>query len=350
MIILHCISSFFDPSYSLKSLIIEQTLIKLRSKNAHNNHYIIFFIRPSRLWQFRGLVSSTLTSCTLDDGTTTTCHELSFNANRVRNGNALINDELGPFCPSGVTTTDGGVGVYDGNSGPGFQNLNQRLWNNMVADGFDIINESNNTVCIQDPGAGNDPALAAFCDAYCLEASADDSLIITFLIPVSPVNNGSITTVGTVEPVGVSLDGVPITGSPPSVVNFGNGNIPSIDHCGGHHDPSGYYHWHAIAESADAMHEANGTSGQADCSARITQNSTALGGYARDGYPIYGYQDNINGTVSTPNNLDSCSGHTGATTDFPEGIYHYHASLDAPNLPTCITGASVNQRQSPTIR
>lgn len=300
---------------------------------------------------FRGIVSSSTVSCSLDNGASTTCFELVFNVNEIRDGSGngeLIDDELGPFCPSSYTATDGGVGIYDGNTGAGFQNLNQTLWDNMATDGYDIIDESAGIVCIQDPG-GSSGSIGSNCSSYCLNASADDGLTVTFTIPVTPQNLSSPDQLGEIEHIGVSLDGVPITGNPPSVIGRG-GNIPSLDHCGGHHDPAGYYHWHLVPESANLVHEEQGTNNQADCSNYITQDNTALTGFARDGYPIYAYQDLISNVAVTPTDLDDCNGHTGETSDFPDGIYHYHASLDAPNLPTCITGAAVDTRTSPRIQ
>ena len=53
--------------------------------------------------------------------------------------------------------------------------------------------------------------------------------------------------------------------------------------------------------------------------------------------PMYGSVDQDG---STPTDLDACSGHIGATADYPDGVYHYHAGLEFPNLPTCLVGVS----------
>ncbi|WP_412971581.1 YHYH protein [Glaciecola sp. MF2-115] len=47
-----------------------------------------------------------------------------------------------------------------------------------------------------------------------------------------------------------------------------------------------------------------------------------------------------------PTDLDVCNGHTSVTADYPNGVYHYHASLDASNLPSCISGAAVRAHSS----
>ena len=66
-------------------------------------------------------------------------------------------------------------------------------------------------------------------------------------------------------------------------------------------------------------------------------------GFAKDGFPIYSPLED----GSVPADLDACNGKTGPTVDFPDGIYHYFALNEtAPNLPTCIMGASVNNAMS----
>ena len=39
-----------------------------------------------------------------------------------------------------------------------------------------------------------------------------------------------------------------------------------------------------------------------------------------------------NGTILSSADLDDYHGHYGATTEFPDGIYHYHVSADAPYI------------------
>lgn len=293
---------------------------------------------------FRSISSSTTVGCMLSNGASTTCHQLVFNVNQIVDGanSAAVDDEAGPFCPSSDTATDGGIGNYDGTTSPGLQRLGPTLWANMATDGYDLIDEVNNLICTQDFFAGTQN-LANCNGARCLTSSANDTLTATFLIPVTPQNLTTPNSIGTVEAVGVSLDGIPITGTPPSVVTA-NGKIPSIDPCGGHHDPSGYYHWHFVPESMDTVLTAQSISG-VTCASKITQDESALTGYAGDGYPIYAYKD-TDGT--TPTDLDSCNGHTGTTTEFTGEVYHYHASETAvTSLPPCLTGASVNA--SPTI-
>lgn len=260
--------------------------------------------------------------CTLDNGSQTKCYELTFISNPV--------PDDGPFCPA--TTSDiGGLGIYDGETNSGFQVMKASLFESMENDGYDIIDKSGN-IRMSDFSTMDQPGFS-----YCLQPVVNDDLKLTFFIPMEPEDLATPNTIETVELIGVSLDGVPMNGTPPSVVDFGKGNIPSLDPCGGHHDPSGYYHWHFIPESMNEVLSAY-TITEVSCT-NTTQDKSALSGFAKDGYPIYAYAD-MDG--SEPADLDQCNGHFGATAEFPDGVYHYHASkTEAPNMPPCLKGASV---------
>jgi hypothetical protein len=54
----------------------------------------------------------------------------------------------------------------------------------------------------------------------------------------------------------------------------------------------------------------------------------ALIGYLLDGFPLYGPLEN--GARLTSAGLDKYHGHEHATADYPNGIYHYHVTDDAP--------------------
>ena len=295
------------------------------------------------------LVSFTTVNCTLENGSATTCYEMVFTSNPVENG---------PYCPS-IIDEIGGVGIYDGNTNPGFQVLKRSLWEAMEADGFDIVDEEGN-ITIVDPSAGGvgggppaggpggddaagDDNAAGGVTSACLEATPDDELLLTFLIPVTPELLSTPDVIESIENIGISIDGIPLTGDPPSATMSvggmpgGGGTIPSIDPCGGHMDPSGYYHLHFVAEEMNNVYEARGIT-EVSCS-NFTQSETALVGFAKDGFPIYASKDS-NGEL--PTDLDECNGHVGPTPEFPNGIYHYHASsTSALNLPPCLVGVSV---------
>ena len=53
-------------------------------------------------------------------------------------------------------------------------------------------------------------------------------------------------------------------------------------------------------------------------------------GLLADGFPVYGPLEN--GENITNNDLDSFHGHSHATEDFPDGIYHYHVTSEDPYI------------------
>jgi hypothetical protein len=89
---------------------------------------------PSLFDQRLFTTTPTTEDCELDNGSSTQCYKISF-----RN----YQRSTGPFCPATVNDI-GGVGVYDGDTNPGFQVLKKTLWDAMEADGFDIVDDEGN--------------------------------------------------------------------------------------------------------------------------------------------------------------------------------------------------------------
>ena len=271
----------------------------------------------------------TITS-TLEDGTSAECYQITFSSNPVDNG---------PYCPETINDV-AGMGFYDGATNPGLRVFAADLLNDIEADGYDMVNDDG-TVNVFDFTSGNPSSDRS----YCLEAAADDDLQLTFIIPATPKLATSNNVINEVELIGLSLDGVPINGDPPSAISGpamggpgGGGteiNFPSLDPCGGHHDPAGYYHWHFIPEVTNQVLTANGIT-EISCT-KVTQTTgVTLAGFAKDGFPIYAYADE-------PTDLDDCGGRTEATTEYPDGTYHYVASTtSAANVPKCLKGVAAN--------
>lgn len=135
---------------------------------------------------------------------------------------------------------------------------------------------------------------------------------LEFRIPLNPrkADNAAPTRLG---PMGIALDGV-------ALYNQYNGNdqpltneIVSFDQCNGHPDPMGMYHYHV----------------EPVCLTKIFGRD-ALIGFLLDGFPVYGPVEN--GKVVTNRDLDALHGHSHATADYPNGIYHYHVTSDAPYI------------------
>lgn len=58
------------------------------------------------------------------------------------------------------------------------------------------------------------------------------------------------------------------------------------------------------------------------------KGNEAFMGLLLDGFPVYGPYEN--GVKLTNSDLDDDHGHTSATPEFPDGIYHYHITDDLP--------------------
>ena len=103
-------------------------------------------------------------------------------------------------------------------------------------------------------------------------------------------------------------------------------HVAFLDNCNGHTLVDGTnYHYHGIPVCI------------AETAAQAGQHSRMIGVLA-DGFPVYGNND-VGGIVVVNDDLDACSGHSGPTPEFPEGIYHYHLTADeAPYMIDCYHG------------
>ena len=274
---------------------------------------------PMSLFADGALTSeATTVDCTLENGSETTCYQVEVASL------ASTVDTDGPYCPQ--TTSDvGGIWVWDGDQ-PGLYALDSDFWDMMQAQGYEFVN-ADGTITVTDPAEGS--ASSSTTANSCLEATPDGSFHLQVLIPTSPEQLDTPTDLSTVSQVGLALDGVTIFGDAPSVAD--RGGLPALDACGGHIDPSGYYHWHFGAESIQTNLDEAG----ADVSCLVDQDAEALVGFAYDGYAVYGPEEDR----AIPADLDACSGHISETAHFGTG-YHYHLSYDSPNLPTCRVGAT----------
>jgi YHYH protein len=137
----------------------------------------------------------------------------------------------------------------------------------------------------------------------------------TFKIPLNPVMATShvATPLG---PIGIAINGVPFfnqyagSGNQPLTVE-----ISSFDKYYGHPQQTGIYHYHV-----EPLYLTT-----------VKSTKSGLMGFLLDGFPVYGPQEE-NGTVVTSTMLDAYHGHSHTTVDYPNGIYHYHFSSDAPYL------------------
>ncbi len=115
--------------------------------------------------------------------------------------------------------------------------------------------------------------------------------------------------------------------------NFSVDGIFFVDSCNGHPlalnadgTGQGNYHYHGIPYCITDAVDVDG------------EHSAVLG-FLVDGFPFYGPQG-VDGVTVTSDDLDECSGHTEATSEFPDGIYHYHLTEDrSPYTVDCYHGS-----------
>ena len=178
----------------------------------------------------------------------------------------------------------------------------------------------------------------------------------TFRIPLGPKLSGGALDYGH-DLFGVALNGVPFD---PASAEYWNGDRSSgwnyealsgkidlgLDQSNAHVQPDGAYHYHGIPAQF------------------LKRNAPLeLVGYAADGFPIYydgsvrssyrlkagtrpsGPGGHYDGTfvqdyeyVTGAGSLDACNGRTGATPEYPEGIYHYYLTQEFPFVPRCFKG------------
>ncbi len=261
------------------------------------------------------LSPSEIVDCTLENGEAAQC--ASYIVKYLPDGL-----EIGPFCPA-TLDDEGGIWHWDGDEA-GLYRINGDFLRMLEQQGYTFFNEAGEVysfdIRIEGPTETNE----------CIQGSVDPDVEMTVLIPATPVMADEPTNLETVSKVGIGLDGVPIFGDAPSVLD--TGHMPALDTCGGHVDPGGWYHWHATATDVNAIFESEGVDAQC---VNVEQDQTAQFGYAFDGFAMYGP---LNHDGSIPDDLDACGGHIAPTDEAGEPVYHYHSGTTFPNLPSCLVG------------
>lgn len=135
---------------------------------------------------------------------------------------------------------------------------------------------------------------------------------ITFKIPINPTKatSAQATPMG---PIGVSLNGVPFYNQYAAGGSPLTNEILGFDQYGGHPQQQGQYHYHAEPFYITA-----------------SKGKSILLGFLTDGFPVYGPLENGKTVVSK--DLDAYHGHSHTTTEYPNGIYHYHITSDDPYI------------------
>ena len=137
----------------------------------------------------------------------------------------------------------------------------------------------------------------------------------TFKIPLNPevATNHASTSLGA---IGVSINGVAFynqyAGPNEQVLTD---EVNSFDKYYGHPTGTSQYHYHV-----EPLYLTT-----------VKSTKSGLMGFLLDGFPVYGPEEE-DGSALVSSDLDAYHGHTHTTIDFPNGIYHYHFTTDAPYL------------------
>jgi hypothetical protein len=134
----------------------------------------------------------------------------------------------------------------------------------------------------------------------------------TFKIPKSPksATTKSATPLGA---IGVSLNGVAFFNQYAAMSSPLTNEVNSFDQYNGHPQQQGNYHYHV-----EPLY------------LTTSKGKDALLGFLLDGFPVYGPTESGKAIANT--DLDAYHGHTHATSDFPDGIYHYHITSADPYI------------------
>lgn len=229
---------------------------------------------------------------------------------------------------AGVEAAQWGDNVTITTGGESFQFESDGIPNHELPDQFLVPQEGSFT-----PPVSEDEVNATDTDVAVVESPVDETITLspTYIDETSDTNLGLI---------GVVISGAQLFNdyedTDRSFVavddNFSVDGVFFVDSCNGHPlalnadgTGQGNYHYHGIPYCLTDIVDLEG------------EHSSILG-FLVDGFPFYGPKGE-SGVTITSDDLDECSGHLGATPEFPEGIYHYHITEDrSPYTVDCYHG------------
>lgn len=231
--------------------------------------------------------------------------------------------KMGPWCPTHINDgkDKGGIWLKDDKvydvSGHFIANLaefyNDDKWKLYREDGTIRVTDTEEG-CL----AAAKPEVDEEYHNYCVECLPEyfKDQVTTYVIPATPKYLNNTQSFGR-GGIGVAFNGVKYDPPAPTHAILAAHTIAPFDDHGGHVNPHGGYHYHAVTGSTKEIEQ--------------TDAHSAIIGYAIDGFGIYTLLDK-NG--NTPTDLDECGGHF----DDIRG-YHYHAGEPGGNqIIKCLHG------------
>ncbi|WP_299004343.1 YHYH protein [uncultured Shewanella sp.] len=290
----------------------------------------ISHITPEFFTEGALLQEATLVTCTLSDGTVTTCYEL------VVTG-VPSNHDMGPYCPDTIYDDGSDSGIWFDDSHESVYPLTGEFIKNLATfyddDFWQLYDIDSGEVNVTRSAESCQAAIKATTDEYynyCIQCEMEDTfnalnseggISVTFLIPTKPVelSGSEFDSVYTgSEFLGLALNGVALSIPAPFDRILSAYTIAAFDPCAAHINPNEGYHYHGVTE----------------CMAKVEQvdGHASLIGFLLDGYGLY---DEFNSQGEAATDLDECNGHTDALRG-----YHYHAqSTQSNEFIGCFHGA-----------
>jgi hypothetical protein len=237
-------------------------------------------------------------SCTLTDGTETTCY-------RIIVTGTPVDTKIGPFCPTTTSTTAEESGIWlDGSKiydadGQFILDLSK-----IYGDAkWKLYDESGKVNLTDTKDAFQGAARPDVQDAYkyhCVEGrfewtNTGKAVPISMLVPVTPMKSSTASTTQGRD-LGVTINGLVIAASAPVDAILGAYTIAAFDDCGGHFNPIEGYHLHAYTDCEGSDYSTHIDDPDAE---------TKLIGYALDGVAVFAPLAH-----DTTIQLDECNGRT----------------------------------------
>ncbi len=232
---------------------------------------------------------------------------------------------MGPWCPRHLDDQKekGGIWFEDGKiydvSGHFIAELSEFYkddkWKLFNEEGFINVTDTKEG-CL----AAAKPKVEEAYKNHCVECLPEyfKDQITTFVIPVIPIYKSAPQKFKR-GGIGVAFNGVKFDPPAPTHAIIAAHTIAPLDDHGGHVNPHGGYHYHAVTGSTKEIEQPDG--------------HAPMIGYAIDGFGIYALKDK-NGKIAS--DLDECGGHV----DEIRG-YHYHAGAPEDNqIIKCLHGVA----------
>lgn len=261
-------------------------------------------------------------SCTLTDGTETTCYRITVTGTPV-------DTTIGPFCPETTSTSAADSGIWlDGSNiydadGKFILDLStiygDAQWR--LYDESGKVNVTDSKEAFQ--GAARPDVLDAY-KYHCVEGrfewtNTGAAVPISILVPVTPVRaSATVNTQG--ADLGVTINGLVIAASAPVQAIMQAYTIAAFDDCGGHFNPIEGYHLHAFTDCRGTAY---------DASVEDPNAETRLIGYAMDGVAVFAPLAH-----DTTIELDECNGRTTEN----DGYHYYAQSPELNKVVKCFKG------------